>query len=283
MPKKGKEESKDEGANIFGRPSNTLRIGLVGMPNVGKSTSFNFLSNLAIPAENYPFCTIDPNLAQINIPDKRYDELVELYAPKSKVSATLKIYDIAGLVKGASENKGLGNEFLSHIKEVDGIFHVVRAFDDDTITHDEGDVEPLRDMEIICHELIQKDKQGLGKKLEDLTNTINRKNLKPDMDERDCLERVLELFETGKWIKDGEWSAKEIGILNNHYFLTAKPVVYLVNISEEEWKAKKNKWLPKVQGWIKENCPGIMIPYSAEYERRVVEETKTDLEARKEF
>lgn len=282
MSKKGKKDEPEE-VVLLGRPSNTLRIGLVGMPNVGKSSTFNFLSNLSIPAENYPFCTIDPNMAQVAVPDKRFTKLCEMYKPKSEVAATLKIYDIAGLVRGASEGKGLGNEFLSHIKEVDGIYHVVRGFEDDTIIHDEGDVDPIRDLQIISEELIAKDKQAIEKRYVDLEKTIARKNLKADVEEKETLDKVLELFKTNKWVKDGEWAGREIAILNNFYFLTAKPVVYLVNISEDEYKTKKNKYLPKIQKWIKDNCPGPMIPYSAAFEGRVVEECKTDLEARAEF
>ena len=126
MPQKKKvvEEKKV----IMGRASNTLKMGLVGLPNVGKSTTFNVLSNLAVPAENYPFCTIDPTEAKIHVPDQRFEHLCDMYKPKSKVPASVSIFDIAGLVKGASTGAGLGNAFLSHIKAVDGIFHVVRAF-----------------------------------------------------------------------------------------------------------------------------------------------------------
>lgn len=268
---------------ILGRVSGSLKIGLVGLPNVGKSTTFNFMSNLAVPAENYPFCTIDPNLANIHVPDKRFDKLVEMYKPKSEVAATLKIYDIAGLVRGASEGKGLGNAFLSHIKEVDGIYHVVRAFEDDTIIHDEGTVDPIRDMEIISFELMAKDKQAVDKRVAELEKSIARKNVKEEVEEKVLLEKVLAYFEQNKWVKEGEWTGKEIQMLNKHYFLTAKPVVYLANIGEEGYKTKKNKWLPKISKWISENVKGVMIPFSAAYESRVVEEAKTDQEARNEF
>lgn len=154
MPPKKKEEEKKV---ILGRASNTLRMGLVGLPNVGKSTTFNILSNLSVPAENYPFCTIDPNLAKIFVPDHRFEKLCEIYKPKSKVPATLSITDIAGLVRGASTGAGLGNAFLSHIQAVDGIYHVIRAFDNEEIIHEEGDVDPVRDMDIIHGELIAKD------------------------------------------------------------------------------------------------------------------------------
>jgi obg-like ATPase 1 len=153
-PKKKEEEVKKV---ILGRASNTLRMGLVGLPNVGKSTTFNFLSNLSVPAENFPFCTIDPNLAKIFVPDQRFEKLCEMYKPKSKVPATINITDIAGLVRGASEGAGLGNAFLSHIQAVDGIYHVVRAFENAEIIHEEGDINPTRDMDIIYGELIAKD------------------------------------------------------------------------------------------------------------------------------
>jgi GTP-binding protein YchF len=136
-------------------------MGLVGMPNVGKSTTFNVLSKLSVPAENYPFCTIDPNTAEVNVPDKRFDKLVDIWQPKSRVLAQMAITDIAGLVKGASEGKGLGNAFLSHINGVDGIYHVVRAFTDEEIIHEEGEVNPIRDIETINGELIAKDLQAM--------------------------------------------------------------------------------------------------------------------------
>ena len=135
----------------------------MGLPNVGKSTTFNVLSNLSVPAENYPFCTKDPNIAKIHVPDARFDKLCEMYHPKSKVPAILSITDIAGLVRGAADGAGLGNAFLSHIQATDGLFHVVRAFDNEMITHEEGEVDAIRDLDIIHEELIAKDTQYLNK------------------------------------------------------------------------------------------------------------------------
>lgn len=156
---KGKKKEEAPKKILLGRASNTLKMGLVGLPNVGKSTTFNFLTKLAVPAENFPFCTIDPNMAKLNVPDKRFEKLCEMYNPKSKVLAQIQITDIAGLVKGASAGEGLGNAFLSHISAVDGIYHVIRAFPDEDIMHNEGEIDPIRDIEIINGELRAKDLQ----------------------------------------------------------------------------------------------------------------------------
>ena len=278
MPPKKKPEVEKK--ILLGRPSNHLKMGLVGLPNVGKSTTFNVLSNLNVPAENFPFCTIDPNMAKIFVPDQRFDKLCDMYKPKSKVMATVDITDIAGLVKGAADGAGLGNAFLSHISATDGIFHVVRAFKNDEVIHDMGDVDPIRDMEVIHGELIAKDKQALAKSIEEIDKVIARKSMKADKDEKEILLKVEQLFEEMKNVRDGDWKAGEIVTLNKHQFLTAKPVVYLVNIAEEEYVTKKNKWLPKINEWIQAHGGGPMIPYSAEFESKVIA-NGTDPEIRK--
>ena len=265
----GKKKAPEEKKVLFGRASNTLRMGIVGLPNVGKSTTFNLLSNLSVPAENFPFCTIDPNLAKVNIPDKRYEKLVAMYKPKSRVPATLSITDIAGLVPGASEGQGLGNAFLSHISATDGIYHVVRAFRDPDVVHSEGEVNPVRDLQIIHDELAAKDRQHLAKRMEDATKVIARTNSKDAKEELAAMEKADDMLKNGKWIKDGAWSGKEIEILNAHLLLTAKPVVYLANISATEYQKKSNPFLPKILEWIKAHNAGPLIPYSADFEQQV--------------
>mmetsp|Transcript_12756 Transcript_12756/g.10901 ORF Transcript_12756/g.10901 Transcript_12756/m.10901 type:complete len:194 (-) Transcript_12756:824-1405(-) len=189
-----KKQQEPEKKILLGRPGNTLKLGIVGLPNVGKSTTFNLLSKLNVPAENFPFCTIDPNVAKVAVPDARFDKLCEMWKPKSQVPAVLQVVDIAGLVPGASEGAGLGNAFLSHIQGVDGLFQVVRVFEDDDITHTEGDVNPVRDLEIISKELVAKDIQHVEKRMAELETKIKRFNDKDSKEEKEVLDRVMELL-----------------------------------------------------------------------------------------
>jgi obg-like ATPase 1 len=181
----------------------------------------------------------------------------------------------------------MGNAFLSHIQSVDGIFHVVRAFDDEEVQHYEGEVDPIRDLETIQFELMEKDRSVLEKNLEELTKVIGRTNNKDSMAEKAVLDRVAELYKENKNVRDAEWNYKEIDILNKYLFFTAKPVVYLVNISEVDYIKKKNKWLAKIQAWISSHGGGKIIPFSVAYEKRlaaaspeeqvkILEETKTE-------
>jgi obg-like ATPase 1 len=254
---------------LLGRPGNSLKMGIVGLPNVGKSSTYNLLSKLSAPAENYMFCTIEPNKAKVEVPDARFDKLVEIYKPKKSVQASLTILDIAGLVKGASQGQGMGNSFLSHIQSVDGIFHVVRAFDDEEVQHYEGEVDPIRDLDIIQFELMEKDKVTLAKNIDELEKVISRTNKKEEKEEKAVLDRVMELYNENKNVRDVNWNYKEIEILNKYLFFTAKPVVYLVNISEQEYIKKKNKWLGKIQQWINAHGGGKIIPYSVAYEQKL--------------
>lgn len=269
MPPKAKAGEVSEKKALLGRFGKTLKMGLVGLPNVGKSTTFNVMSKLNVPADNYAFCTVEPHQAKLAVPDERFDKLCAMYKPKKKAAASLNIWDIAGLIAGAHEGAGLGNNFLSNIQSVDGIYHVVRAFEDMEIMHVENSIDPCRDMDIISNELLMKDLKSCQKTVDDLTKQILKTSDKLAKDEVESLQKVLEVLQSKKWIKDADWTAKDIEWLNKHQFMTAKPVVYLINISEPEYEKRKNKFLPKIKEWITKNCPGKMIPFSAAFEARI--------------
>ncbi len=194
----GKKKVVEPPKVLLGRPGNTLKMGIVGLPNVGKSSTYNLLSKLSAPAENYMFCTIEPNKAKVEVPDARFDKLVEIYKPKKNCPASLTILDIAGLVKGASQGQGMGNSFLSHVQSVDGIFHVVRAFDDEEVQHYEGEVDPVRDLDIIQGELMEKDKTILQKNVDELEKTIARTNNKELKEEKAVLDKVVEMYKNNQ-------------------------------------------------------------------------------------
>ncbi|OCB90195.1 cytoplasmic protein [Sanghuangporus baumii] len=254
-----KADAGKEKKVLLGRPSNNLKIGIV---DLGK-------------AANFPYATINPEEARIPVPDPRFDWLCNLYKPVSKVPAFLTIIDIAGLTAGASTGAGLGNAFLSHVRSVDGIFQVVRAFDDVEVTHVEGDVDPIRDMEIIQTELRLKDIEWVEKQLEGLKKTsrsLGSSSLadKARKEEIAIVEKVLKCIKDDqKDVRKGEWNNKEIDVINSLMLLTAKPVTYLVNLSERDYVRKKNKWLPKIKAWIDEHNPGDpLIPFSVALEER---------------
>ncbi|EEH08012.1 GTP-binding protein YchF [Histoplasma capsulatum G186AR] len=270
-PKKAVKEEKIP----LGRPGNNLKSGIVGLANVGKSTLFQAITRCSLgnPA-NFPFATIDPEEARVVVPDARYDWLCEHYKPKSRVPANLTVYDIAGLTRGASTGAGLGNAFLSHIRAVDAIFQVVRCFDDAEIIHVEGDVDPVRDLNIISEELRIKDIEFVEKALEALSKQTRRGGQSLEMkklkEEEATVGRILEWLKEGKDIRKGDWNPKEVEVINPLFLLTAKPVVYLVNLSERDYIRQKNKYLPKVAEWIKTNSPGDpIIPVSVSFEDRL--------------
>jgi len=277
-PKKAEEPERKP---LIGRVGTNLKVGVVGLPNVGKSTFFNLLTQSQVPAENFPFCTIDPNESRVPVPDVRYDYLVEYFKPASKVPPFLSVVDIAGLVKGASEGQGLGNAFLSHIKACDSLFHLCRAFEDDDVIHVEGDVNPVRDLEIISEELRMKDEELLLSNLDKLDRTVGRgadKKLKPEYDTLQKIKTIV--VDEKQHIRFADWNVNEIEVLNKYLFLTSKPALYLVNLSEKDYIRKKNKWLIKIKEYVDKNDPGaVIIPFSGIFENKLLEMTETERQA----
>jgi GTP-binding protein YchF len=254
-----------------------MKLGIVGLPNVGKSTLFNAITKAGAEAANYPFCTIEPNVGMVAVPDKRLDFLEELFKSKKKIPAAVEFVDIAGLVKGASKGEGLGNQFLAHIRETAAIVHTVRCFENKDITHVSGDIDPLRDIEIIDMELILADMDSLAKRLERLEKNI-RLNDKKILAERDLAAKIKKHLDEGKPVRTLALSDEEKNAAKDFFLITAKPVLYACNVSEDDLPDMRNKYTEMVSKKAAEDGAGI-IPICAKIEAELSELADADRDA----
>lgn len=243
-----------------------MKLGIVGLPNVGKSTLFNSITKAGAECANYPFCTIEPNVGVVPVPDERLDALAKMYNPEKVTHAVIEFVDIAGLVKGASKGEGLGNKFLSHIRETDAICEVVRCFNDSNIVHVDGSIDPVRDIETINLELIFADIETVNKRLDKA-----RKNLKASksyQEEVDLLERIKENLENGISARALDYNEDEQKLVKDMFLLTTKPILYIANISEEQIEnAENDEMVLKVKEYAaKENAEVIPLCVKIEEE-----------------
>jgi GTP-binding protein YchF len=246
----------------------SLRCGIVGLPNVGKSTLFNALSDAGADAANFPFCTIDPNIGVVPVPDERLDTLYDIVGSEEKIPTSVEFVDIAGLVKGASEGKGKGNAFLSHIREVDLIVHVVRCFDDENVIHVEGDVNPTRDIHIIEDELILKDLETVEKRLENLKRDA-KSGEKEDIRRMEIVQRLKEHLEMGNAARTFEADEEERKAFKELFLLSEKPVLYACNVSEDDLDTG-NEWVDKVKE-IASEFNDEVVTFCAKIEEEIAE------------
>jgi len=249
-----------------------LTAGIVGLPNVGKSTLFNAITKQSILAANYPFATIEPNVGVVCVPDERLDNLNKMYNPERLIPTSFEFTDIAGLVKGASKGEGLGNKFLSHIREVDAIVEVVRCFQDSNIIHVEGDIDPIRDIEIINLELTIADLETIGNRIEKIKKKAQSTKDKEALLEIEVLTKAKENLEKNIPLRMLEWTEEDQEVLKQYNFLTIKPIIYLANVKEDEL-ADMNPYVEKVKEYAqKENAITIQICAKVEAELSELED-----------
>lgn len=237
----------------------SLKAGIVGLPNVGKSTLFNAITKQNILAANYPFATIEPNVGVVLVPDKRINFLKDLYNPPSVVPTTFEFTDIAGLVKGAASGEGLGNKFLSHIREVDAIIEVVRCFDDPNITHVTGNTDPIRDIEIINVELILADLEIITNRIGKIEKKAETTKDKEALQELNLLKKCQKSLEQNIPLRRLELNKDELKLIKNFSFLTLKPLIYVANVSEDAVGLKDNAYTSKVKEYAEKENAGVII------------------------
>ncbi len=246
-----------------------MKLGIVGLPNVGKSTLFNAITKAGAESANYPFCTIEPNVGVVSVPDERLDRLTEMHKSKKTIPAAVEFYDIAGLVKGASNGEGLGNKFLSHIREVEAIVHVVRCFEDPNVVHVDGTVDPQRDIDVINLELILSDLEMVEKRMQKLQKTL--KSDKSQIKNMELLKRIYSALEDGLPARSVDYDDSLSDFVKGLFLLTAKPVIYVANVSEDDaLNSRENPLYEKVKEiGLRENAQVIKI--SAKLEAELLE------------
>ena len=252
-----------------------LKAGIIGMPNVGKSTLFNAITKKNILAANYPFATIDPNLGTVTVPDKRLETLENMFIPERTIHTQYEFTDIAGLVKGASSGEGLGNKFLSHIREVDAVIHVVRCFVDKDIIHVEGTLDPIRDIEIINLELAISDMEIVSNRLDRITKKAQTSNDKVALKEVDILSRCKEHLASGGALRDLALSDDELDVIKAFNFITLKPMIYLANVNEMDLVMNNNQYVDSVRDYANSHgCELVLMCTKIESELSELEDSE---------